>query len=175
MKNYILIIKEYLETNSKATIKEIIDYYKVDEIAKVCGYIFAINKIDLELIIDKDYAFLEERGEYKLVRKTRLSFFASFLMILLRKELLKENEVVSKEYLIDKIKIYIQTDDEKKVNKLINEAITKIIQLGFLKEINPNIYKIRESVERFIDVKTLQEFDNKFEEYIAYLKEKDAF
>ena len=112
---------------------------------------------------------------YKLVRKTRLSFFASFLMILLRKELLKENEVVSKEYLIDKIKIYIQTDDEKKVNKLINEAITKIIQLGFLKEINPNIYKIRESVERFIDVKTLQEFDNKFEEYIAYLKEKDAF
>jgi DNA-directed RNA polymerase subunit L len=133
------------------------------------------SKIDLELIIDKDYAFLEERGEYKLVRKTRLSFFASFLMILLRKELLKENEVVSKEYLIDKIKIYIQTDDEKKVNKLINEAITKIIQLGFLKEINPNIYKIRESVERFIDVKTLQEFDNKFEEYIAYLKEKDAF
>ena len=133
------------------------------------------NKIDLELIIDKDYAFLEERGEYKLVRKTRLSFFASFLMILLRKELLKENEVVSKEYLIDKIKIYIQTDDEKKINKLINEAIIKIIQLGFLNEINPNIYKIRESVERFIDVKTLQEFDNKFEEYIAYLKEKDAF
>ena len=45
-------IKEYLETNSKATIKEIIDYYKVDEIAKICGYIFAVNKIN-HIIIEE--------------------------------------------------------------------------------------------------------------------------
>jgi hypothetical protein len=45
-------IKEYLETNYKATIKEIIDYYKVDEIAKVCVYIFAVNKIN-HIIIEE--------------------------------------------------------------------------------------------------------------------------
>ena len=72
------------------------------------------SKINLELIIDKDFAYLQDLNEeFKLTRKTKLSFFASFLLVLLREELLKENDIITKDDIYQKFSIYIENKDEK--------------------------------------------------------------
>ena len=131
------------------------------------------SKINLELIVDKDFAYLQDLNEeFKLTRKTKLSFFASFLLVLLREELLKENDIITKDDIYQKFSIYIENKDEKKLRANIDNAINSLVKLTFLKEIENGMYKIRNSVESFCDVKYLGEFDKKIDEYIAKLKDE---
>ena len=128
-------------------------------------------KIDLELIVDKDFAYLLDKNEdYKLTRAMRLSFFASFLMILLREELLKEKEIITRNEIYQKFEIYINKKDEKKLRSNIDTAINTLIKLTFLKEIEKDVFKIRNSVESFCNVKYLGNFNEKLDEYIKKLK-----
>jgi len=128
-------------------------------------------KIDLELMVDKDFAYLLDKNEdYKLTRAMRLSFFASFLMILLREELLKEKEIITRNEIYQKFEIYINKKDEKKLRSNIDTAINTLIKLTFLKEIEKDVFKIRNSVESFCNVKYLGNFNEKLDEYIKKLK-----
>jgi len=128
-------------------------------------------KIDLELMVDKDFAYLLDKNEdYKLTRAMRLSFFASFLMILLREELLKEKEIITRNEIYQKFEIYINKKDEKKLRSNIDTAINTLIKLTFLKEIEKDVFKIRNSVESFCNVKYLGDFNEKLDEYIKKLK-----
>jgi hypothetical protein len=125
------------------------------------------SKINLELVIDKDFAYLRDLNEeFKLTRKTKLSFYASFLLILLREELLKENEIITKEDIYSRFAIYTENRDEKKLRLNIDSAVNSLVKLMFLKEIQNGVYKIRNSVESFCDVKYLGEIDKKLEEYV---------
>jgi hypothetical protein len=129
------------------------------------------SKINLELIIDKDFAYLlDQNEEYKLTRKMKLSFFASFLMILLREELLKEKELITKDEIYQKFEIYTNKKDEKKLRSNIDTAINSLIKLTFLKEVEKNVFKIRNSIESFCNVKYLDDFNKKLDEYIEKLK-----
>jgi hypothetical protein len=154
--------------------------YKEDDIKLWEGLLESENeireyfaKINLELIIDKDFAYLTDLNEeYKLTRKIKLSFFSSFLLVLLREELLKENEIITKEDIYQKFAIYIENKDEKKLRQNIDSAVNSLVKLTFLKEIENGVYKIRNSVESFCNVKYLGEFDKKLEEYVSKLREK---
>ena len=129
------------------------------------------SKINLELIIDKDFAYLLDKNEeFKLTRKTKLPFFASFLMILLREELLKEKEIVTRDEIYQKFEIYINKKDEKKFRSNIDTAINTLIKLTFLKEAEKDVFKIRNSVESFCNVKFLDDINKKLDEYIEKLK-----
>ncbi len=129
------------------------------------------SKINLELVIDKDYAYLQDLNEeFKLTRKTKLSFYASFLLVILREELLKENEIITKDDIYSKFAIYTQNRDEKKLRSNIDSAINSLVKLTFLKEIQNGVYKIRNSVEGFCNVKYLGDMNEKMEEYIKKVK-----
>jgi transposase len=92
--------------------------------------------------------------------------------VLLREELLKENEIITKEDIYQKFAIYIENKDEKKLRQNIDSAVNSLVKLTFLKEIENGVYKIRNSVESFCNVKYLGEFDKKLEEYVSKLREK---
>ena len=129
------------------------------------------SKINLELIIDKDFAYLLDKNEeFKLTRKTKLSFFASFLMILLREELLKEKEIITRDEIYQKFEIYINKKDEKKLRSNIDTAINTLIKLTFLKEVEKDVFKIMNSVESFCNVKFLDDINKKLDVYIEKLK-----
>ena len=64
--------------------------------------------------------------------------------------------------------------DEKKLRANIDNAINSLVKLTFLKEIENGMYKIRNSVESFCDVKYLGEFDKKIDEYVSKLREKEG-
>jgi len=96
-------------------------------------------------------------------------FFASFLMILLREELLKEKEIITKDEIYQKFKIYINKD-EKKLRSNIDSAINTLVKLTFLKEMEKDVFRIRNSVESFCNVKFLDDINKKLDEYIQKLK-----
>jgi len=128
------------------------------------------DKIGLELVIDKDFAYLLDKNEeFKLTRAVKLSFFASFLMILLREELLKEKEIITKDEIYQKFEIYINKD-EKKLRSNIDSAINTLVKLTFLKEMEKDVFRIRNSVESFCNVKFLDDINKKLDEYIQKLK-----
>jgi hypothetical protein len=129
------------------------------------------SKINLELIIDKDFAYLlDQNEEFKLTRKIKLSFFASFLMILLREEILKEKEIITRDEIYQKFEIYINKKDEKKLRSNIDTAINTLIKLTFLKEVEKDVFKIRNSIESFCNVKFLDNINKKLDAYIEKLK-----
>ena len=94
--------------------------------------------------------------------------------MLLREELLKENDIITKDDIYQKFSIYIENKDEKKLRANIDNAINSLVKLTFLKEIENGMYKIRNSVESFCDVKYLGEFDKKIDEYVSKLREKEG-
>ncbi len=129
------------------------------------------SKINLELIIDKDFAYLLDKNEeFKLTRKIKLSFFASILMILLREELLKEKEIITRDEIYQKFEIYINKKDEKKLHSNIDAAINTLSKLSFLKEVEKDFFKIRSSIESFCNVKFLDDINKKLDEYTEKLK-----
>ena len=140
----------------------------IDKQDEVSDY---FSKINLELTIDNDFAYLQDLNEeYKLTRKTKLSFFASFLIILLREELLKEKEIITRNEIYQKFEIYINKKDEKKLRSAIDTAINNLIKLTFLKEVEKDVFKIRTSIESFCNVKYLDDFNKKLNEYIKKLE-----
>ncbi len=134
--------------------------------------------VGVDLIIDKKegYAYLKQNTQSdlpRIVKSTQLAFYPSFLLVLLRQRLAKDEElVILKEQIYDTFLLFFKIANEERFKKDIEAAIKKVVELGFLKPLGGDTYKIRPSLKAFVDAKWLDGFDKELQEYIAYAKGK---
>ena len=147
-----------------------------------------LSKIGLRLIFDTTdgYAYLksetyenEEDAPIKLVIKRQLDFVTSFLLMILRKELIykEENEfddmkTVSEDEIIAKMTPYFaQSSDEIKLQKKIRTAINNIEKLGFLRRLkSSDEFEIQNIIKSYVDAETVSEYNARLKKYIDYAK-----
>ena len=149
-------------------------------IASLEGYFEAIG---LEVYLDdvSGYAYLKQ-GENelpKLARRQSLSFKVSFLLALLRGELARREDetegdvVIGKEEIVERFMLYLPDhNDEAKALKEIDGAISKAMELGFLKKLGDWGYKIQPVLKSFVDASWLSNFDRKMAEYEKVAQQK---
>ena len=141
------------------------------------------EKIGLEVYLDDagGYAYLKQ-GESelpKLARRQSLSFKVSFLLALLRGELARREDetegdvVIAREEIAERFMLYLpEHNDEAKALKEIDGAISKAVELGFLKKLGDGGYKIQPVLKSFVDANWLADFDRKMAEYEKVMQEK---
>ena len=141
-------------------------------------------KIGLEIYLDDEagYAYLRQmEGDFpRLARKQTLGFKVSFLLALLRGELARCEEesvgdvVIGAEEIAERFALYLpDTHDEARLQKEIDTAIAKAVELGFLKKLKDGGYKIQPVLKSFVDAQWLADFDEKLEGYIEKLKNEE--
>ena len=142
--------------------------------------------VGLELIINEaeGFAFLRQRmlseetisSIPKLVEKRQLSFPVSILAILLRKKLLefdnKGNEamlVLKKSDIVELLIPFLpnNTSNEKKIIDKIDTYITRLLELGFLRELKneDDYYEVSRILVAYLPVEQLQLTLDKLNEY----------
>jgi hypothetical protein len=142
--------------------------------------------VGLELIINEaeGFAFLKQRvfseetnsGTPKLVEKRQLSFPVSILAILLRKKLLefdnKGNDsrlVLKKSDILELLISFLpnNTSNEKKIIDKIDTYITRLLELGFLRELKneEDYYEVSRILIAYLPVEQLQLTLDKLNEY----------
>jgi len=142
--------------------------------------------VGLELIINEaeGFAFLRQRmlseetisSIPKLVEKRQLSFPVSILAILLRKKLLefdnKGNEarlVLKKSDIVELLIPFLpnNTSNEKKIIDKIDTYITRLLELGFLRELKneDDYYEVSRILIAYLPVEQLQLTLDKLNEY----------
>lgn len=142
--------------------------------------------VGLELIINEaeGFAFLKQKvfseettvNLPKLVEKRQLSFPVSILAILLRKKLLefdnKGNDsrlVLKKSDIVELLISFLpnNTSNEKKIIDKIDTYITRLIELGFLRELKneENYYEVSRILIAYMPVEQLQLTLDKLNEY----------
>ncbi len=142
--------------------------------------------VGLELIINeaegfaflKQKVFTEETTAHfpKLVEKRQLSFPVSILAIQLRKRLLefdnKGNDsrlVLGKQEIIDLLIAFLpnNTSNEKKIIDKVDTYITRLVELGFLRELKneENYYEVSRILIAYLPVEQLQLVLDKLNEY----------
>ena len=144
------------------------------------------SDINLEVIIDKSegYACLKQKeteddeneGILKLIEKRQLNVHVSLLCLLLRKHLIESDSegdairaILSKEEIINLMKpFYKETSNEAKQINLINTAINKLIDEGFLRRMKTEDeqYEINRIIKAFIDAKVVKNELEKLENYL---------
>jgi hypothetical protein len=142
--------------------------------------------VGLELIINEaeGFAFLKQKvfseeitaNIPKLVEKRQLSFPVSILAILLRKKLLefdnKGNDsrlVLKKSDIVELLISFLpnNTSNEKRIIDKIDTHITRLIELGFLRELKneENYYEVSRILIAYMPVEELQLTLDKLNEY----------
>lgn len=146
-----------------------------------------ISQLGLELILKKDdgFAFVKqfEDNEGKtlgLVSRRQIGFETSIVLIVLRQSLEEfdsnPTQLASEKYITDveikeELELFLQEGFNKiKFQKDLNTYIKKVVEYGYLKEINTkdNVtkYQIHRIIKEKITLDTLKEFDLKLKEYV---------
>lgn len=151
-----------------------------------------VNILGLDLIIDENegYAYLRQK-EYedendalpKLVNKRQMSYHVSLLCILLRKKLLEVDAaaettraIISRNQIVDSMRIYMQdANNEVKQISVIDTAIRKVVELGFLRELKnkQEMYEIRRIIKALIEAETVSKINDKLKEYQEYISDSE--
>ena len=162
--------------------------------ARVRDYVAVL---DLELILDEaeGYAFLRSRQESeddaapklpRLVARRPLSFPMSLLLALLRKKLAEFDAsggdtrlVLSRDEIVELIRVFLpESSNEAKLIDQIETHLNKIVELGFLRRLKPNIgvktgqaavFEVRRILKAFVDAQWLANFDARLAAYQAQL------
>ncbi len=150
-----------------------------------------VTTLGLELTLDESegYAFLrsqidtaEEEDSVKqprLMVRRQLSFQLSLLIALLRKRLVEFDArggetrlILSRGEIIDMIKVFLpEGSNETKIVKQIDAQISKVIDMGFLKELKNSAstteksFEVRRILKAFVDAQWLSSFDEKLAQY----------
>ena len=167
-----------------------------------------VTVLGLELILDEaeGYAFLRSRqrdghdsdstadsAEAKnsiprLVARRPLSFPVSLLLSLLRKKLAETDAgggdtrlILNRDEILELIRVFMpDTSNEAKLTDQLDRHINKIIELGFLRKLNPNNtsapahYEVRRIIKAFVDAQWLADLDRRLEHYQAHLTESQS-
>lgn len=141
--------------------------------------------LSLEVYLDKTegYAFLKQREWEpeeadiqlpKLIEKRQLSYPISLLCLILRKYMLEHDAqggsvrvMITENDIINRCKLYLpRVDDEAKQQDKISSSIKKVIDLGFLRQINDREYEIHRIIKGFIDASVIEETLSTLKNYI---------
>ncbi len=158
-----------------------------------------VRILGLELILDEaeGYAFLRSRNKTpedensvkqdeampRLIARRQLSFPVSLLLALLRKKLAEFDAgggetrlVLMREDMVDLMRLFLpETSNEAKLVDQIERHINKVVELGFLKRLQPQSassppgYEVRRIIKAFVDAQWLAGLDSKLDEYKHYL------
>ncbi len=147
-----------------------------------------LNLIGLELVVKKDegFAYLKELEDREgntigLVSKRKIGFEASIILVVLRQSLedfdqnptqfeVSEKFITSQE-IKEEVELFLpETYNKVKLLKDLDLNIRRIVELGYLKEIDKNDFETKYQIHRIIKEKVtldqLQEFKNKLESYV---------
>ena len=149
--------------------------------SRVRDYVVVLG---LELIIDEaeGYAFLRQRpradGEVelpRLVARRQLSYPVSLLLALLRRKLAETDAgggetrvILSRTQIIELLRVFLaDTSNEAKLIDRIDQHITKVVELGFLRRLREreHEYEVRRILKAFVDAQWLQELGARLDAY----------
>lgn len=178
-KAIVKLLKQPIESNQSLW-QEIINYQ-----VKIQNY---LNMIGLELVVKKDegFAYLRELEDREgntlgLVSKRKIGFEASIILVVLRQSLeeFDQNPTqfdVSEKFITfqeikEEVELFLpETYNKVKLLKDLDLNIRRIVDLGYLKEIDKNEFETKYQIHRIIKEKVsldqLQEFKNKLETYV---------
>ncbi len=154
--------------------------------ARVRDYIAVLG---LHLVLDESegYAFLQSRPNLdgdpetslpRLVTRRPLSFPVSLLLALLRKKLAEFDAggsdtrlIVGREEIAEMIRVFLPDgSNEAKLVDQVDTQLNKIVELGFLRRLKPQVgqpamFEVRRILKAFVDAQWLSEFDQRLTEY----------
>lgn len=162
--------------------------------SRVRDYVAVIG-LELELDEAEGYAYLHSRPEAKedltrqlprLIARRPLSFSVSLLLALLRKKLAESDAaggetrlVLTRDQTLELIRIFVpQSTNEAKLISQIETHINKIVELGFIRRLNPasgsqdskaSVYEVQRILKAFVDAQWLSEFDARLAAYQSQL------
>lgn len=171
----ITLLKGILYNHQKAAWDNLLQYEP-----EVKKYFTAIG---LDVYIDKSegYAYLqqvqhEEESELpRLAEKRQLNFFTSLLCIVLRKYLLEQDAqggsvraIISRSEIIQRTKSFLPaaSDEAKQQDKIIT-TINKVIDMGFLRELedDANSYEIHRIIKGFVNAEVIDDMLRRLERH----------
>ena len=148
------------------------------------------QKLGLTIFIDETegYAFVRSMSEIpddygqlppRLIARRPLSYQVTLLLVLLRQRLLEYDEseeslgrlVLSYEELLEMLKIYLpKTTNEATQLAKIEATIKKVVEMGFLRELDsdPSLkrYEVRRIIKALVQSDTLTQIKEKFKELL---------
>lgn len=142
------------------------------------------SAIGVEVIVDavEGYAYLRntEPGEGEeplpaIIKRRKLTYNASLLLVLLRKRLVEFETsssdgklVLTRDQLVDLVRLFLaDSTNEARVVERIDTTIKQVTELGFLRELRgqPGHFEVRRVLKAYVDAQTLSDFAGKLEEY----------
>lgn len=154
----------------------------------------AVLALDLVLDEAEGYAFLRARPESdaedarlpRLVARRPLSFPVSLLLALLRKKMAEFDAsgdatrlILSRDEMVELARVFLpESSNEAKLIDQIETHLNKIVELGFLRRLKPNVavnaekganFEVRRILKAFVDAQWLADFDQRLAAYQAQL------
>lgn len=143
---------------------------------------FATIGIDVVVDDDEGYAFLRSRptveGEDalpRLVRRRRLTYPVSLLLVLLRKRMVEFETgggegrlVLSTEQIVEMLRLFqAESTNEARLVDTAETTIKKAAELGFLRQVRDqrDHWEVRRILKAYVDAETLSDFAGKLQEY----------
>lgn len=140
--------------------------------------------IGVDVVVDdaEGYAYLrsQEPGEGeeplpRLIRRRRLTYHVSLLLVLLRKRLVEfetsgvdSKLVISRDQMVDMLRLFLPDDtNEGRMVDRIDVTIKQAVEAGFLREMRgqPGQFEVRRILKAYVDAQTLSDFAGKLSEY----------
>lgn len=140
--------------------------------------------IGVEVVVDdaEGYAYLrtppDVEGEEplpRLVRRRRLTYNVSLLLVLLRKRLVEfetsgsEGKLVfTTEQIVEMLRLFLaDSTNEARVVDTASATIKKAAELGFLRQLRgqADTWEVRRILKAYVDAETLSDFAGKLREY----------
>lgn len=149
------------------------------------------SPIGLDVYIDKSegYAYLqqiepeEESNLPRLAEKRQLNFFTSLVCVVIRKYLLEQDAqggsvraIISRQEIIQRTRSFLpQATDEARQQDKILTTVNKVIELGFLRELedDPNSYEVHRIIKGFVNAETIDNMLQRLQRYGAEKKITD--
>jgi hypothetical protein len=151
-----------------------------------------LRLLGLELVIDEaeGYAYLRQsqvedpdasEAPRRLIPRRPLSYPVSLLLVLLRKRLAQHDAqggdtklVLTREQIIEMLRVFLaQGPNEAKLEDQIERHIDRVVELGFLREIqegNSALFEVRRILRAFVNADWLAELESTYRDYAQHLR-----
>ena len=143
---------------------------------------FTMIGVDVVIDDDEGYAYLRSQptveGEEvlpRLVRRRRLSYPVSLLLVLLRKRLVEFETaggegrlVLTTEQIVEMLRLFqAESSNDARVVDSAETTIKKVAELGFVRQIRgqQDHWEVRRILKAYIDAETMSDFAAKLREY----------
>ena len=156
-----------------------------------------MSLLNLELVVDEQerYAYLKSPDDNedaesesripRLVARRQLTYPVSLMLVLLRKKLLEFDKasedtrlILSRDDIVDMVRVFMPDGSNEVLQiKHVEEAINKIVSLGFLQVLkstgmqsaNQSMYEVRRIIKSFVDAQWASDFDERLASYQSHL------